>query len=182
MGTPPRRLWPSHNFLVIGTSDRLLNTVLECCRSHQGTCVSQQPSLLIQHLRSSPRPLAASTQMGLENLTYVHPRRNTQRVQNDINRFAVLVIRHIFDRHHHRDNTLVTVTARHLVARLDTTLDRKVNLNDLQYAGRKIITLLQLAFLIFKALFKFFLRSSSCAARLSAAHSALVCIRSLNQL
>ena len=43
------------------------------------------------------------------------------------------------------DNTLVTVTARHLVTRLDATLDGQINLDDLRYARRQIIALDDLA-------------------------------------
>src|SRR5690606_21100893 len=47
-----------------------------------------------------------------------------------------------------RDHTLVTVATGHLVARLDATLDRQVDLDDLQYARCQVIALLQLALLV----------------------------------
>ena len=66
----------------------------------------------------------------------------------------MLVVRHVLNRHDHRDNTLVTVTTRHLVAWLDTTLHREINFNNLENAGSKVITTLELLFLCFKTLFE----------------------------
>ncbi len=88
--------------------------------------------------------------MGFENLTDVHTRWYAQRVQHDVDRRAMHVVRHVFDRHDHRDDTLVTVTTGHLVARLDTPLDRQVDLDDLQHARGQIVALLQLALLVFE--------------------------------
>ena len=90
-----------------------------------------------------------------QHLTDVHARRHAERIQNDVDRLAVLVVRHVFDRHDHRDHTLVTVTAGHLVARLDATLDRQVHLDDLQHAGRQIVARGDLALLVFEALIEF---------------------------
>ena len=92
--------------------------------------------------------------MGLQNLTHVHPRRHTERVQNDINRLTVLVIRHVLHGHDDRNDTLVTVSARHFVTGLNAPLHREVNLSDLQYARRQIIAALQLLLLDLKALFE----------------------------
>ena len=92
--------------------------------------------------------------MGLKHLTDVHPRGNTQRVKHDIDRATLRIVRHIFNRFDRRDNTLVTMTSGHLVARLQMTLDRHINLNDLQYARGKIIALLKLALLVFIFLVK----------------------------
>lgn len=94
--------------------------------------------------------LGREARVGFENLTDVHTRRNAQRVQHDVDRSTVGVMRHVFDRHDHRDHTLVTVTTSHLVTRLDATADGQVNLDDLQYARRQVIALLQLALLVFE--------------------------------
>lgn len=53
--------------------------------------------------------------MSFKDLTDVHTRRYAQRVQYDIYRRTVSIVRHIFDRVDLRDNTLVTVTTRHLI-------------------------------------------------------------------
>ena len=66
----------------------------------------------------------------------------------------MLVVRHVLNRHDHRDNTLITVTTCHLVAWLNTTLHREINLNDLKNARCKVITTLELLFLRFKTLFE----------------------------
>ena len=89
-------------------------------------------------------------QVGFEDLTNVHTRRYAQRVQYDVDRSTVGVVRHVFNRHDNRDNTFVTVTAGHLVTRLDATADCQVNLDDLQYAWCQVIALLQLALLVFE--------------------------------
>ena len=90
--------------------------------------------------------------MRLEDLTNVHARRHTEWVKHDIYRLALLVIRHVFYRHNYRDNTLVTMTTGHLVARLNATLDSEVNFNDLQYTRSQIITLSEFLSLVFEAL------------------------------
>jgi hypothetical protein len=57
---------------------------------------------------------------------------------------------HIFDRHDLGDNTLVTVTTRHLVTWLETTLNSQIHLDDLQHARRQIVTLGHLLTLFFE--------------------------------
>src|SRR5690606_33504819 len=59
-------------------------------------------------------------------------------------------VRHVFNRHDHRDHTLVTVTTGHLVARLDAAADGQVDLDDLQYTRSEVVALLQLALLVFE--------------------------------
>ncbi len=88
--------------------------------------------------------------MGFKDLTDVHTRRYAQRVQYDVDRSTVGVVRHVFDRHDYRDDTLVTVTTGHLVTRLDATANCQVDLDDLQYARSQVIALLQLALLVFE--------------------------------
>src|SRR5680860_778633 len=84
-------------------------------------------ALLVQHTTDAlAQAFGCGTQMGFQNLTYVHARRHTQRVQNDVNGVAELVIRHIFNRLDRRNYTLVTVTTRHLVTWLDAALDSRV--------------------------------------------------------
>jgi hypothetical protein len=95
--------------------------------------------------------------VGFKHLTYVHPRRNAQWVQDDINRIAIHIEWHVLDRHNCRNDTLVTVASGHLVTRLDTTLDSEVHLSDFQDTRCEVVALLELAFLVIKARFVFFL-------------------------
>ena len=81
--------------------------------------------------------------MNFKNLTDVHSRRHTQRVQNDVNRSAVSHERHVFDTSNAGDNTLVTVTAGHLVAGLQTTFNGQINLDHLLNACRQFVALSQ---------------------------------------
>ncbi len=89
--------------------------------------------------------------MHFQNLAHVHPRRNPQRVQNNVGWRTVGHVRHVFDRSDPRNDTLVAVTAGHLVAGLQAALDGKVNLDHLQHAGRQLIALRQLLALFFES-------------------------------
>ncbi len=82
--------------------------------------------------------------MHFENLTHVHPRRHAERIQHDVGRTAIGHVRHVFDRHDLRHDTLVTVTAGHLVARLQTTLHSQIHLDHLQHARRQFVALREL--------------------------------------
>ena len=103
---------------------------------------------LIMALILSPSPLAAIPRW-VSRICPTFIREGTpKRVEHDIHRLPVLVVRHILNRHDDRDNTLVTVPASHLVSRLDAALDRQVNLDDLEYARGQVIAALQLALLV----------------------------------
>ena len=115
----------------------------------------RQLDLLLKHLVDLFTQTASShPQMGLQNLTHVHPRGHTERVQNDINRITVLVIRHVLHGHDDRNDTLVTVSARHFVTGLNAPLHREVNLSDLQYARCQIVAALQLLLFNLETLFE----------------------------
>ena len=90
--------------------------------------------------------------MGFKYLTHVHARWHTQRIQNDIHWLTLLVIRHVFFWHNNGNNTLVTVTASHLVTRLDGTFDCQIHFHNLKHARRQIVALSQLSLLVFKPL------------------------------
>ena len=60
--------------------------------------------------------LGRQRKMNLQYLSDIHTGRHAQRVQNDIQRTAVRQIRHILHGKHAGNNTLVSVTASHLVA------------------------------------------------------------------
>src|SRR5690606_36703308 len=101
-----------------------------------------------------PQAFGGRTQVRLQNLSHVHPRRYAQRVEDDVDRVAMLVIGHVFHRHDHRDHTLVPVTTSYRVTRLHATLHRNVDFHDLQHTGRQIVASLQLALLVFVTLFQ----------------------------
>ena len=94
--------------------------------------------------------------MRLENLADVHTRRHAQRIEHDVDRIAVVVERHVFDRDDRRDDTLVTVASCHLVARLHAALHGEINLDHLQHAWREVIARSDLRALLFEALFELF--------------------------
>ena len=88
--------------------------------------------------------------MRFKNLPDVHARRHAQRVQHDINRRPVFEERHVFSRHDAADDTLVPVTAGHLVARLKLALHGNEDLDHLEHAGCEIITALDLFNAVFE--------------------------------
>ena len=110
--------------------------------------------LFEHHINLLAQTFGSEAKVGFENLTHVHPRGHAQRVEHDIHRLALLVIGHIFHRHDDRDNTLVTVAARHFVAGLNAAFDGEIHLNDFQHARCQIVAALQLAFFVVKARFQ----------------------------
>ena len=88
------------------------------------------------------------TKVGFKDLANVHTRRNAQRVQNDIDRRTVFEVRHVFNRHNARYDTLVPVTAGHLVTRLHFTFNRDKDFDHLHHARRQFVTSLQLVDLV----------------------------------
>ena len=102
--------------------------------------------LFVEHLADAlAHTLGRKTKVGLENLSDVHPRRDTERIENDIDRTTPIVERHVFDRHDLGNDALVSVTAGHLVTGLNPTLDGNVDLDHFQDAGRQVVPSSQLA-------------------------------------
>ncbi len=120
--------------------------------------VQEFPQLLsialnVQHAPDlEPQSLGRKTQMCLEHLTDVHARGNPQGVENDVHRRTIGHVGHVFDRNDLRDDTLVSVTPGHLVARLDAPLDGQKHLDHLQHARREIISSRNLATLFLETL------------------------------
>ena len=77
-----------------------------------------------------------------ENLSEVHTARNAERVEDDVDRRAVGEVGHIFLRHDARDDALVSVAARHLVAFRDFAELRNVDLYDFVYSGAEVFAVL----------------------------------------
>src|SRR5699024_886756 len=82
------------------------------------------------------------TQMDLQHLSDIHTGRYAQRVQHDIQRTSVRQERHIFHRKHTGNDTLVTVTSRHLVADRDFSLLSDVDADCLVDTRRQLIAVL----------------------------------------
>src|SRR5690606_18434386 len=88
--------------------------------------------------------LACPPEQRFIDLPQVHTRRHTQRVEHDIDRRSIFEERHVLDRDDPRHDTLVAVTARHLVANLDLALTRDIDLGELYDAWREFVAHLHL--------------------------------------
>ena len=86
--------------------------------------------------------LGRVAQVDLQHLADVHTGRHAQRVQHDIQRSAVGQVGHILLRQNAGNDTLVTVTAGHLIAHGDLTLLGNIDTNHLIDTGRQLIAVL----------------------------------------
>ena len=85
-----------------------------------------------------PEDLRRDAEMDLKHLTDVHTGRNAQRVQNDVERRTVGKERHVFGGQDARNDALVPVAARHLVADRDLSLLGDIDADDLVDAGSEV--------------------------------------------
>src|SRR6185312_14201419 len=85
--------------------------------------------------------LRGPPEVGLENLSDVHTARNAERVQNDVHWPSVWEERHVLLRHDTSNDTLVAVSAGHLVTNRDLALLGHVNLHELDHARWQLIRL-----------------------------------------
>src|SRR6202166_2759265 len=97
-----------------------------------------------QTLEAVAQLLGSPAKMRFENLAHVHTRRNAQRIEHDLHRSAVGHIRHVFLRNDARDDALVTVAAGHFVADGKLALHGDIDLDQLDDAGRQLVSLLEL--------------------------------------
>jgi hypothetical protein len=88
--------------------------------------------------------LRSQSQVGLKDLPDVHSARNSERVQNYINRRSIGQVRHILDRKDLGNNSLVSVASRHLVAFHHLSLLGDVAANELVNACRQFVSGLSL--------------------------------------
>src|SRR5258708_19867529 len=77
--------------------------------------------------------------MRLEDLADVHAARDSERVEQDVDRAAVLEERHVRLRDDLRDDALVAVAARELVALGDLALLRHVDADELVDARAEVV-------------------------------------------
>src|SRR5205085_7851698 len=75
----------------------------------------------------------------LEHLADVHPGRDTERVEDDVDGRAVEQVGHVLDGQDLRDHALVAVTAGELVALTDLALLADVHAHQLVHAGRELV-------------------------------------------
>ena len=85
---------------------------------------------------------ADETQMHFKDLSDIHTRRNAEGVQYDLQGSAVRKERHIRLWKHARNNALVTVASRHLVADLYLTLLRDIYAHELADSGGQLVLVL----------------------------------------
>ena len=104
------------------------------------------------HADTGGRP----AQVCFQNLADIHTRWHTKRIEHDIHRRTVLVIRHVFHRYDHGNNTFVTMTSGHLVTRLNATFNGHIHLDHLQNTRREIVTGCYLVAFFLQALIKLF--------------------------
>src|SRR5690606_23078839 len=83
-----------------------------------------------------------------KNLADVHAAWHTQRVEHDIHMRTVLQERHVFNRNDPGHDTLVSVTAGHLIARLHLALHGDEDLNHLHHARKHLVATLDLLDLV----------------------------------
>ena len=85
--------------------------------------------------------------MNLKHLSDVHTGRYAERVKNDVKRTTIRKERHILYRKYTGNNTLVTVTAGHLITYGDLTFLSDVDSYGLVYARSKLIAVLSCEYL-----------------------------------
>ena len=84
----------------------------------------------------------SKAQMNLQDLSNIHTGRYTQRVQHDIQRTTIRQERHILNWKYTGNDTLVSVTACHLITNGDLSLLCNINTNCLIYSRRQLIAIL----------------------------------------
>ena len=92
-----------------------------------------------RHNRLVAKRVRRKPEVHLKNLPEVHTRRNAERRENKVYWIAVFVVRHIFNGEHARDDALVAVTPRELVADRDVTHLRDGNDNLLDDAALQLV-------------------------------------------
>ena len=102
-------------------------------------CSRSRP--LLAEAGDVPALAGEPAEVDLQDLSRVHSGRDTERVEDDVDRGAVLQERHVLDRQDLRDDALVAVTAGELVTVGDLALLRHVDANQLVHARRQLVAL-----------------------------------------
>ena len=87
--------------------------------------------------------LGSVAQVDFQHLTDVHTGRNAQGVQHDVQRGAVGQVGHVLLRQNAGNDTLVAVTACHLIANADLALLGDIAADDLAHTGLQLIAVLR---------------------------------------
>ena len=87
--------------------------------------------------------LGSVAQVDFQHLTDVHTGRHAQRVQHDVQRGAVGQVGHVLLRQNAGNDTLVAVTACHLIANADLALLGDIAADDLAHAGLQFVAVLR---------------------------------------
>src|ERR1700730_6637043 len=95
-----------------------------------------------QTLETVAQFLGSPAEMRFENLSHVHTRRNTERIENNLHGSAIRHVGHVFLRNDARDDALVTVAAGHFVADRKLALHGDIDFDQLDDAGRQLVALL----------------------------------------
>ena len=119
--------------------------------------VVQRSSIKDRSSKLNAQLLSCTSQYGFKDLTNVHTRRHTQRIQHNVNRSSVSQERHVFLTHYAGNDTLVTVTSGHLVTDTDLTLLGNVNFSHLNDTGRQFVANGNGKFLTFQFSIQFFI-------------------------
>ena len=83
---------------------------------------------------------SGTSKYSFKNLTDIHTRRHTQRIQYNIDRSTICQERHIFLTNNTGYNTLVTMATCHLITHTDLTLLSNIYFCHLDNTSRKLIT------------------------------------------
>src|SRR5690606_8166360 len=89
-----------------------------------------------------PAAAGEPAEVDLQDLSGVHPGRDAERVEDDVDRGAVLQERHVLDRQDLGDDALVAVAAGELVTVGDLALLRDVDAHQLVDTGGELVALL----------------------------------------
>ena len=118
-------------FREIGFGEHIKNFFLCCSIKYRGFC-------------SDVEFMACPSKMDFQDLTDVHSRGDTQRVQHQLNRRTVRKIGHILLRQNFGNNTFIAITTCHLIAHRNRTLAGNIDFHTLNNAGFQLIAHLQL--------------------------------------
>ena len=122
-----------------------VDVIIREIKSVHNVVLSRAVEVRGSHIKSER--FRSQGQVDLQNLSDVHTGRHAQRVQHDIQGTSVGKIRHIFNRKHSGNDTLVSVTACHLIADGDLSLLRDIDADCLVDAGAELVAVLPLEYL-----------------------------------
>ncbi len=92
--------------------------------------------------RSVSKLAGGPAKVRFQNLPHVHATGNAQRIQNDVDGRSIFKVRHIFDRQHLGNHTLITVASSHFVADGDVAFRGHIDFHHLQNAAWQFVATL----------------------------------------